>query len=139
MPWSCGERLRMPAREKIREAHWDLLLERICSDRCVAFLGAGVNVAAGEYPGLPLGRDVALQLLQRLVGEPGLTFDEVVKAKFHDRLEEYQELKRFGVEDLARVALSFGFVNDKEGLIERLQKILPDKKRTPSAIAQGSA
>jgi hypothetical protein len=97
---------------KIKAAHMNLIVERIHQGRCVPFLGAAANVKTKGYPGLPLGKEVAAQLIK-------------LKA-----------IEFFGKnpEDLGRVALQCEFETDRDSLITSLQDILPDKKRKPSPL-----
>jgi len=55
-------------RTSIHPLHWELIVKRIHEGFCVPFLGAGVNVRSAGYEGLPLGSDVALQLVKRMIG-----------------------------------------------------------------------
>jgi SIR2-like domain len=57
----------MAAKTRVSNANWKLIVEQIHARRCVPFLGAAANVSVeGRYKGLPLGREVALRLLEDL-------------------------------------------------------------------------
>jgi hypothetical protein len=58
----------MMANAKISPLHWHMIVQGFARRQCVPFLGAGVNVASGSSPGLPLGRELATKLLARLTG-----------------------------------------------------------------------
>lgn len=104
--------------QRIKPLHLELLSERIHQGRCVPFLGAAVNVtsAARGYDGLPLGIEVARELVRRM----GLK----------DRDFEGLELDL----DLAKVALEFEHWTDRPHLIETLEQIIPDREREPSPL-----
>jgi hypothetical protein len=60
-------RIGMAAKTKVTSANWKLIVEQIQARKCVPFLGAAVNVSVeGSYKGLPLGKEVALRLLEDL-------------------------------------------------------------------------
>src|SRR5262245_41252792 len=52
---------------KIPVDDWNVIVRQIHKQRCVPFLGAGVNIKCGEEDSLPLGADVALRLLERMI------------------------------------------------------------------------
>jgi hypothetical protein len=57
----------MAAKTKVSPANWKLIVEQIYARKCVPFLGAAVNLSVeGKYEGLPLGREIALRLLEDL-------------------------------------------------------------------------
>jgi hypothetical protein len=57
----------MVAKTKVSKANWRLIVEQVRARKCVPFLGAAANVSVeGKYKGLPLGREVALRLLEDL-------------------------------------------------------------------------
>ncbi|MGA9996093.1 MAG: SIR2 family protein [Pyrinomonadaceae bacterium] len=108
----------MAARTSITKAHWNLIVNRISEDRCVPFLGAGVNVsdAGRNYQGLPLGCGVASKLIE-----------EVSDFKGRDR------------ENLARIALEYEFETDRPQLISGLRTILPYENCKPSPLLKNLA
>jgi len=114
----------------------------------VPFLGSAVNLGVDEYPGLPLGDEVAKRLLAPLVGKRQITFDQFVTVQPGPLLtptdeddEKVRELKdlvkdliRVRAEDLARVALHVESGAGKGALIRRLKKILNGSACEPSRI-----
>lgn len=119
---------------KIKPPHWKLIVERIYERRCVPFLGAGVNVSSGEYRGLPLAGEVSMRLIETLTGKRVKNLDELVQVNTDESLNEYKELTRTGLHDLARVALHVEFINDTPYLMKRLNDILSDDDREPSKL-----
>jgi hypothetical protein len=93
----------------------DLIVERIKEGRCVPFLGAAVNVKSDKhhYTGLPLGVDVANEILKKI-----------------------PDFKGRDPKDLARVSLEYAFDADRPALLKRLREILPDHQRQPSILLQ---
>lgn len=53
---------------------------------------------------------------------------------FDETLEQYKELTRVGLQDLARVSLRYRMNNDLEGFINKLKEIIPDAERKPSRL-----
>lgn len=99
----------------ITPIHMNLIVDRVHESRCVPFLGAAANVKSAKlsYDGLPLGADVA---------------DELLK--------EIAQFKGKDPRDLARVSLQYAFETDRPRLLETLRRILPDEKRQPSVLLQ---
>jgi hypothetical protein len=97
----------------IKPLHMDLIVERIYEGRCVPFLGAAANVncEARGYNGLPLGAEVARELVKKIV-----------------------DFKGRDPQDLARVALQFEFDSDRPHLISFLRIILSDRECEPSPL-----
>jgi hypothetical protein len=57
----------MVAKTKVANSNWNRIVEQIQARKCVPFLGAAANVSVqGSYEGLPLGREIALRLLEEL-------------------------------------------------------------------------
>jgi hypothetical protein len=92
-----------------------MIVDRLYQGRCVPFLGAAVNVKSDRlnYDGLPLGADIAAELLK-----------EIANFKGRDP------------KNLARVSLQYDFEADRPRLLERLRTILPDEQRQPSLLLQ---
>jgi hypothetical protein len=111
-----------------------MILEAIHRRRCVPFLGAGVNVSTSDYQGLPLGGEVALRLLEELLGTEVPDIEELVQVKPGPLGVNYKDLVRLGLQDLARVALHVQFTGDQDHLMSRLQEILPDEACKPSRL-----
>lgn len=88
------------------DLQWEMLTARVHEQRCVPFLGAGINVQNDErsYSGLPLGARVA-ELLADKVGSPG---------------------------ELARVALEYEVRTDRGFLVRFLEEVVPDAGVEPS-------
>ncbi|HJR81727.1 MAG TPA: SIR2 family protein [Anaerolineales bacterium] len=99
----------------IKEIHLDLIVDRIHEGRCVPFLGAASNVKSEKlnYDGLPLGADVASELVKTM-----------------------GEFKGRDPRDLARVSLQYAFETDRPALLQRLRNLLPDEYRQPSLLLQ---
>jgi hypothetical protein len=55
-------------------------------------------------------------------------------ADINTRFARYADLRQLRMLDLARVALHMRVQNDMPGLLERLQKLLPDEERRPSKL-----
>lgn len=117
---------------------WKLIVDRIRDGHCVPFLGAGVNANSddGTYTGLPLGGDVSLQLLEKWLGLKGVDRSKLVTVVTDKTIDwdRYSDLKRIGVENLARVSLHVEYVDDFKLLIKYLREILPDEDREPSPL-----
>jgi hypothetical protein len=62
----------MAAETELTSTQWESICKRIYQGQCVPFLGAAVNVSSEKhrYEGLPLGGEVARQLLNTLTREP---------------------------------------------------------------------
>jgi hypothetical protein len=97
----------------IKPIHLNLIVDRVHEGRCVPFLGAAANVKSDKlnYAGLPLGVDVANELLK-----------------------EIDNFKGRDPKDLARVSLQYAFEADRPKLLKRLREILPDEQRQPSLL-----
>src|ERR1700736_5203216 len=101
------------AHTRISSLHWKMILEGIYSGMCVPFLGAGANAksATRNYGGLPLGGEVALRIIESLIGKPVNRADELAKvtgiSKDLQRAGLAPDLVRLGLENLSRVALHF--------------------------------
>jgi len=100
-----------------------------------------VNVSNGEYRGLPLGGEVAIRLLERLLGTPTPDIDKLMREIRHlveaaprPLREQYKDLVRLRLHDLARVSLHVQFTGDNEYLMSLLRSILPDEQCEPSRL-----
>ncbi len=121
----------------ITALHWDMIVERIHKGLCVPFLGAGANVRSEGYEGLPLGSEVAIHLVEKMIGIPITDLNDVAQVIPHICLaqsERYKDLVRVALQDLARVALHVEFGADSAYLTNLLKTILPDDKREPSQL-----
>src|SRR5262245_3940833 len=128
------------AKTEIEPFDWDTIVTSIESGRCVAFLGAGVNVSVeGGYTGLPLGSQLTECLVAKLIGNDGaldelirIVPDPAVKRVLDDTLRDLVKLR---AHDLARVALH---IEAKPGgrnrLLELLGEFPPDGERKPSPL-----
>lgn len=122
-------------RKKIHALHWDLILKRIHEGFCVPFLGAGVNVGTPSYEGLPLGGEVALHLVRKMVGaDAKAKWEDLAEVRTKVDFDEYKDLMRMGCQDLSRVALRFKSAVDPPDFERVLASILPDDKRNPSPL-----
>jgi hypothetical protein len=121
--------MTVPARD------WKTIVERIHAGQCVPFLGAGVNAAGDGYAGLPLGAQVALRLAEDLVGTQVASFEELAKVEvLHESLNEYPQLLRLSLQDLARVAFHLERAVDNPHLIGVVRGILADHDCEPSRL-----
>jgi hypothetical protein len=113
---------------------WELIVPRIDAGKCVAFLGAGANVVPSGQNGLPLGAQVAAQLVEALTGVKVGEFDDIASMKPYTALRDYRELLRLGLYDLPRVAFYVELRRDPAFLIQQLRMILDDAGRKPSPV-----
>lgn len=121
---------------KIDDDHWELIVERIFEKYCgcVPFLGAAVNLQCPGYQGLPLGTEVNRTLVERLVRRAVPQLTDLAQVTADAALDNYKDLARVALEDLARVALYFRTKRDEPSLIKHLRKVLPDEQRDPSKL-----
>jgi hypothetical protein len=119
---------------------WGTMVNSIQSGRCIAFLGAGVNVSVeGGYTGLRLASQVTECLVGELIGnDAGL--DELISvvpdpAVKHVLEANYGDLVKLRAHDLARVALHIeARPGGRNRLLELLAGFLPDAQREPSPL-----
>jgi hypothetical protein len=128
--------MRAMAKSKIDQLDWDAIVDSIRAGRCVPFLGAGVNVSADGYDGLPLGGAVARDLLRRLAGNTDDDEElELVWVKSAQLIKDnYPHLLRAGAHDLARVSLPIQVTNGNARLVDILASLLPEGDRQPSPL-----
>ena len=125
----------MAPRTKITEPHWTLIRERLQERRCVPFLGAGVNAGrAGGYEGLPSGAELALRLVEDLTGRKAAKLSDLVTLQLDASLDEYGDLVRLGLQDLARVSLHVQQSLDQAHLMHRLRQVIADADRQPPPL-----
>jgi SIR2-like domain len=126
------------ASKTILSKHWKLIVERIYEKfcGCVPFLGAAVNVGCPGYSGLPLGAELNRYLVEKLLNKPVASLLELAKVSRDKALDDYDDLVRVGLEDLARVALHYQFEMDVPSLINHLRTAIPDDDREPSKLLQ---
>lgn len=98
----------------IKPVHMDLILDRIHEGLCIPFLGAAANVKCEKrnYQGLPIGIEVASELVKKI------------------------EFMGKDKKNLAEVALQYEFRTDRSFLIKSLKSILPDRKCKASPIVE---
>jgi hypothetical protein len=118
----------------IQPVDWDTITDSIRSGRCVPFLGAGVNVSANGYDGLPLGGEVARRLLGKLIGDDESDFHELVKIQSQPTLSGHKDLLRIAAQDLARVALHIQVQGGNPRLLDLLKQILGGQHCGPSRL-----
>ena len=126
----------------ISPLHWDMILTSIYDSACVPFLGAAVNITndARKYKGLPLGPEVALRLIGRMIDTQVCDAKElaevtVVSNEFKAQgLDE--DLARLWVHNLPRVALHVEVKSkgDRPFLAGKLREILADHLCEPSGL-----
>lgn len=130
------------ARTEIDPLDWSTIIDSIEGGRCVAFLGAGVNVSVKNgYEGLRLGSQVSEYLVSKLVGsEDDTRLDELISVVPNPAVkklleENYADLVRLRAHDLARVALHIeARPGGRSQLLQLLTGILPDEERQPSPL-----
>jgi hypothetical protein len=115
---------------------WDMIIDAIHTGRCVPFLGAGVNASTPDYKGLPLGGEVAIRLVERLLGSNIPDPSRLVSRQPGPLGDKYQDLMRLRLQDLARVALHVQVSGDQVYLMRLLQEILPDLECNPSRLLE---
>jgi SIR2-like domain len=122
----------------IVDAHWDLIVKRIYGGKCVPFLGAGVNASSTKhgYEGLPLGKDVALNLLSKLTKKPLAELQALADADVEPLLAPYGDLVRPSITNLARVALRYVTSNDYADMLDELGVLLAEERCEPSLLLQ---
>jgi hypothetical protein len=114
---------------------WKTIVERLHEGQCVPFLGAGVNAGGGDYRGLPLGAHVALQLANDLVTSEVSNIDELVRVEvLNDALNQYPQLLRLELQNLASVAFHLTRAVDEPHVRELVQGILAEDDRDPSKL-----
>lgn len=162
----------------IPEDDWTQIIKQIHNQRCVPFLGAGVNFKCGDEHGLPLGADVALRLLEKMIKRTDeisdssyrinwknlkhfrleirealtkfaqapttpieasletllrsllqmLPDEQLAHILFNDSLDQYQDLTRVALQDLARVSLRYRRNKNLPVFVNELKEIIPDTK-----------
>ena len=163
---------------------WNIIVKKIHVQKCVPFLGAGVNIKCGKEGSLPLGADVALRLLQRMINRTeeisdasyrinwknltkyredaraalvtfsaltaaGIPLDETAIEKllqsvlqilpdeqgklahiiFDESLDQYQDLTRVALQDLARVSLRYRRNKNLSDFVAELKEIIRDTEQ----------
>ena len=125
-----------PVPDDLTPSQWRTLVSRIYQGRCVPFLGAAANVRNDDR-GLPLGRDVAIRLVEELLAKDQLAvvreLAELTKTKAGE-LGSYADLASLGIHNLARVALHYRRENDAAAFLDVLQRILKEDKAEPSPL-----
>ncbi len=128
----------------ISEFHWNMILDAIYERSCVPFLGAAVNISSDQrgYKGLPLGGDVALRLIESLIGSKINKAEDLARVtRISKGLKNAgldQDLARLGFQNLPRVALHFEVeaLRNRTYLMDRLRALLPDDECEPSKILE---
>lgn len=120
---------------------WSTIVDSIRRGRCVAFLGAGVNVGVNDgYSGLPLGSQVSEQLVGKLFGKQDTALEKLITVvpdpAIRGLLEEnYADLVKLRAYDLARVALHIeARPGGRNRLLDLLAELLPDEQCEPSPL-----
>ena len=67
--------------DDLEPGQWRIVSQRLASGECVPFLGAAANVSGNGYRGLPLGDEVALHLVGKLLNTPVPSFRAVAKVQ----------------------------------------------------------
>lgn len=112
------------AKTQIREDHYDTIVQALYNKSCVPFLGAGVNLTcADDEPGLPLGGEVALRLVESMIPKRNLVNpSSAIKT---DKLCEYRRRTNEAVEGFREV-LPAAFDQLEERLKDAFRSVLPD-------------
>jgi hypothetical protein len=121
---------------KLSSRHWRMLIDRIHDGRCIPFLGAGVNAATDDYQGLPLGNEVTLRLIEKIVGRRVSNLQDLIEIKVDPILSEYEGLVPDNPLQLSWVADYFRQAHDSTYLLEVIQDILADRDREPSPLLE---
>ena len=114
----------------IPEDDWTQIVKQIHKRQCVPFLGAGVNFKCGKEDGLPLGADVALRLVEKMINRSPNSADSSHRIN-------WKNLNQFRID--IREALGKFFKSTAEGptmldeasverLLRSVLEILPDDK-----------
>jgi hypothetical protein len=134
------------AETTISPLHWNMILEGINERECVPFLGAAVNVASKErgYEGLPLGGEVALRLVESLIGKNVNSLNDLASVSgISEDLTAVglaPDLVRLGLENLPRVALHLEVQGgERPYLMQRVRQVLAENQREPSKLLQALA
>jgi SIR2-like domain len=120
---------------------WDTIVKSIMGGRCVAFLGAGVNVSVeGGYSGLRLASQVSECLVGKLVGKDDTALDKLISVVPDPDVKKvleanYGDLVKLRAHDLARVSLHIeAMPGGRNTLLGLLADFLPDEQREPSPL-----
>jgi hypothetical protein len=122
--------------DDLTPSQWRTLVSRIYQGRCVPFLGAAANFR-GDDKGLPLGKDVAMGLVEELLRKDQLTDLRRLMRLTDSRVERlgsYGDLAALGVRNLARVALHYRRENDADAFLDVLRRILKEENAEPSPL-----
>jgi len=125
------------AKKKITEAHWNMIVDRIHDRSCIPFLGAGVNVTKDPYAGLPLGGDVALQLIAKITNKPVSCASDLAEVTVKPILKQSKldkDLARVMVTNLPRVSQHVLHELDWPYFKEQVQAILNEAGCQPSPL-----
>jgi len=111
-----------------------MIVDRLRDGQCVPFLGAGVNAGGDHYEGLPLGAQVALRLANVLVDSDVASFEELVEVNVvNEALNDYPQLLRLELQNLASVAFHLRRAGDEPGLRKMIVDML-SVDRDPSKL-----
>lgn len=122
--------------EDLTTSQWRTLVARIHDGRCVPFLGAAANFR-GDEKGLPLGKDVAMGLVEELLREDQLAAVRELTTLTETKAEElgsYADLAALGIHNLARVALHYRRENDADAFLKVLRRIVKEDGAEPSPL-----
>jgi SIR2-like domain len=121
--------------DTITARDWETIVSRLYAGQCVPFLGAGVNAGGGNEKGLPLGRQVALELANDLITTDVAEFEKLVKVEVLDeRLKDYPQLLRLQLHNLACVAFHLARAVDSPHVMGMVQQLLSDEDEVPSKL-----
>src|SRR5256885_265197 len=109
---------------------WKLIIDKIQTPErlCVPFLGAGVNATYPGYEGLPLGSEVALRLLEEMLGLDSGDLSRQSPALDFKSLTAYRERTNRAFHELQELLEKNAPPYDPDQLRNILTSILPDDR-----------
>src|ERR1051325_10128140 len=108
---------------------WNIIVKKIYEQQCVPFLGAGVNLKCGDEGSLPLGAEVALRLLERMIRRQEEISDATYRINWKN-LKQYREDARAALAKLSMTTADQLPLNEAalENLLKSVLQILPDEQ-----------
>lgn len=122
------------AKTNIELVHWLAIENSFKEGQCVPFLGPGVNAPYDGYVGFPSSQEIAFALLKDLINLPQAEIDRLSAFTIHEALQPFKDLTRFGINDLARVAVRYQSKGGQSLLIKRLRQLRNDENQAPSNL-----
>ncbi len=100
---------------------WNIIVRKIHQRECVPFLGAGVNLKCGDEDSLPLGGDVALRLLERMIKRTEQISDASYRINWKN-LKQYREDARVAIKAIHQEFAGKEEKPDLEALTKRIDE-----------------